>query len=105
MRTLKLMADYQCFPLWEASPGEVGNIDPNSLPISTSLRDQLMDWADVYDSTLNWEDPAISGFVSVDAVEVFKVQGMRLAHQMREELGPEFVVLVKMNASVKTSRT
>lgn len=105
MRTLKLMTDYQCYPLWEASPGEVGNIDPNSLPLSTSLRDQLMDWADVYDKTLNWEDPATSGFTSVDAVDEFKAQGMRLADQMREELGSEFVVVVKVNASVKTSRT
>ena len=105
MRTLKLMADYQCYPLWEASPGEVGNINPDSLSISASLRDQLMDWADVYDSTLNMEDPAISGFASVDALEAFEAQGMRLAEQMREELGPEFVVLVKINASVKTGRT
>lgn len=101
MRALKLMADYQCFPLWEASPGEVGNIDPNSLPLSTSLRKQLMDWADVYDSTLNWEDPAISGFASGNAVDEFKAQGMKLADQMREELGPEFIVEVKVRAFVK----
>ena len=105
MRTLKLMADYQCYPLWEASPGEVGNIDPNSLPISTSLREQLMDWADVYDSILNWEDPARSGFASVDAEEAFNAQGIRLADQLREELGPEFAVLVKINEPVKTGRT
>jgi len=105
MKTLKLMADYQCFPLWGASPGEIGNIDPDSLPISISLRDKLLDWADVYDSTLNLEDPATSGFENVDAVEAFKAQGMRLANQMREELGPEFVVLLQMNVCVKTSRT
>jgi hypothetical protein len=104
MRTLKLMADYQCYPLWEASPGEVGNIDPNSLPLSTSLREQLMAWADVYDSTLNWEDPALSGFASGDAVDEFKTQGMRLADQLREELGRKFVVLADLNAFVKTGR-
>jgi hypothetical protein len=102
MRTLKLMADYQCYPLWEASPGEVGNIDPNSLPLSTSLQAQLLDWADVYDKTLNWEDPATSGFACVDAVDEFKAQGMRLADRLRAELGPEFVVEVKLHAFVKT---
>ena len=101
MRTLKLMTDYQCYPLWEASPGEVGNIDPNSLPLSTSLRDQLMDWADVYDKTLNWEDPATSGFASVYAVDEFKAQGMKLADRLREELGPEFLVEAKVLAFVK----
>lgn len=105
MRTLKLMAEYQCYPLWEASPGEIGNIDPDLLPISATLRGQLLAWADVYDSTLNWEDPAISGFPNVDAVEVFKAQGIKLADQLRVELGSEFTVLVKINASVKTSRT
>jgi hypothetical protein len=102
MRTLKLMTDYQCYPLWEASPGEVGNIDPNLLPLSTSLQAQLLDWADVYDKTLNWEDPATSGFASVDAVDEFKAQGMRLADRLREELGPEFAVEVKLLAFVKT---
>lgn len=104
MRTLKLMADYQCYPLWEASRGKVGNIDLNSLPISESLRKQLLDWADVYDGTLNLDDPAISGFENVDTVEAFKAQGMRLADQLREELGPDFVILVNLNAFVKTGR-
>jgi len=69
------------------------------------LRDQLMNWADAYDKTLNREDPAISGFASVDAMDEFKTQGMRLADQMRKKLGPEFVVEIKVNASLKTSRT
>ena len=101
MRLLKLMADYQCYPLWGASPGEVGDIDPNSLPLSISLRDQLMDWADVYDKTLNWEDPATSGFASVDAADEFKAQGMRLVDRLREELGPEFGVEAKVFAFAK----
>lgn len=29
------MADYQCHPFWEASSGEVVNINPEPLPIST----------------------------------------------------------------------
>lgn len=105
MRLLKLMADYQCYPLWDVSLGQMGDIDPNSLPISALLREQLLDWADVYDRTLNLEDPMISGFASVDAVDDFIAQGMKLADQMRGELGPEFSVLVKINAYVKTSRT
>lgn len=58
MRVIKLMADYQCFPLWEASPGAVGNIDPKDLPISLSLQRELMVWAEKFDATLNMQDPA-----------------------------------------------
>ena len=105
MTLIKLMADYHSYPLWEASPGQVGNIDPNSLPISKLLREQLLDWADVYDKTLDIDDPAISGFSSVEAVNAFKAQGMNLADQMRGELGPEFSVLVNIYAYVKNSRT
>lgn len=97
MRTLKLMADYQCFPLWEASPGEVGNVNPASLPISSVLQSQLMDWADVYDGTLNLENPACSGFMDTNAKAVFNMQGIRLADQLRNELGPEYVVVVNVS--------
>lgn len=41
MKTIKLMADYDCFPLWKSSPGEVGNIDPEDLPISYDLKAYL----------------------------------------------------------------
>ncbi len=36
MKRIKLMADYDCYPLWLDSDDEVGNIDPDVLPISDS---------------------------------------------------------------------
>jgi hypothetical protein len=105
MRTLKLMADYQCFPLWEVSPGGGRNIDPNILSISDLLRHELMDWAEEYDRTLNFEDPAISGFPNADAVSAFKAEGVRLADKLREELGSSFHVMVNINAYVRAERT
>jgi hypothetical protein len=59
MRTIKVMADYQCFPLWEASPGEVGNIDPDDLPISHILKERLAAWARAFDATLSMDYPPI----------------------------------------------
>ena len=42
---IKLMADYQCFPLWDASQEGGGrNIDPDELPISLSLKARLNLW-------------------------------------------------------------
>jgi hypothetical protein len=94
MRVIKLMADYQCFPLWEASPGKVGNIDPSSLPISEELGGDLLKWADLYDATLNTDDPIRSGFkTAAERLEFAKI-GTRLCQRLREELGPEFQVVI-----------
>ncbi|WP_169389503.1 NUDIX hydrolase [Deinococcus aquatilis] len=52
--TLRLMADYQCFPLWQHG-GD--NIDPSVLALPTELVARLEAWADALDSTLNLADP------------------------------------------------
>lgn len=96
MRTIKLMADYECFPLWEASPGDVGNIDPDSLPVSEDLRVRLMSWAEKFDSTLNMNDPLNSGFADEEEEINFKKAGQELGEHLQEELGSEFVVIVKI---------
>lgn len=96
MRTIKLMPDYQCFPLWEASPGQVGNIDPKSLPISGDLKMQLAIWAETYDATLNMDDPACSGFQSDEAEAAFKKNGSELGRRLQDELGPNLTVKIKI---------
>jgi hypothetical protein len=94
MRTIKLMADYQCYPLWEASPGQVGNIDPDTLPLSCDLKTVLLQWAHAYDLTLNHDDPVLSGFRTHEDEIVFKKRGIELGERLRSELGSEFDVKV-----------
>ncbi|WP_343547503.1 hypothetical protein [Ralstonia sp.] len=96
MRAIKLMADYQCFPLWEASPGVVGNIDPESLPISSQLQQRLMAWAAKFDATLDAGDPASSGFDSEQAANEFQREGEALARQLQHELGDTYLVTAKL---------
>ena len=96
MRMVKLMADYECFPLWEASPGQVGNINPDELPISAGLRSKLAQWAAEYDATLNRDDPAQSGFPTDEAKAEFKRTGTELGEQLKSELGSNFSVFVKV---------
>lgn len=96
MRAIKLMPDYQCFPLWEARSGQVGNIDPNTLPISYVLKQQLLDWAATYDATLNMDDPTSSGFLSDEAEAEFKRTGIELENRLRVELGSDFTVEIKV---------
>ncbi|PXX34939.1 hypothetical protein [Undibacterium pigrum] len=95
MRMIKLMPDYHCFPLWEASPGQVGNIDPSSLPISDELKSLLSLWAREYTQTLNNEDPLNSGFENTDREQDFIATGEKLAVRLQMELGEGFMISVK----------
>lgn len=90
------MPDYQCFPLWEASGGAVGNIDPRSLPLSDGLIDRLLRWADAYDRTLDPDDPPASGFADADEARRFRECGAELARQMQDELGPGFRIVMRI---------
>lgn len=96
MKTIKLMADYECHPLWHVSPDEFGDIDPESLPMSTELQAGLKAWAQDYDATLNMDAPQDSGFESEEQERRFKAQGHRLADQLRAELGSDFVVTTQI---------
>lgn len=87
------MADYNCFPLWEASPGMVGNINPASLPISDVLQKKLLVWASRYDAILNIDDPAKSMFSSADAEDDFIAAGKDLVARLQKELGESFLVI------------
>jgi hypothetical protein len=96
MRQIRVMADYQCHPLWDMSPGSYGDIDPGTLPISEELTQRLTDWAHEFDETLDVADPAKSGFKSEEAAAAFKARGAQLADQLQNELGPDFFISVKI---------
>jgi hypothetical protein len=92
MKMIKLMADYYSFPLWENSPGEVGNIDPQSLPLSEELKERLDNWSEKYDSILNNEDPTASGFATKENEFNFIREGSELANSLQMELGDSYQV-------------
>ena len=96
MKTIKLMADYGCFPLWNTSPSEVGNIDPGTLPLSGALRTDLLEWAKSYDQTLDLNDPLGSGFKSDQEEERFRQRGRMLGERLQAELGGEIKVVIKV---------
>jgi hypothetical protein len=87
---IKLMADYQCYPLWNVE--EVGNIDPNKLPISTVLKKHLNSWAECYDETLVIEEPKLSGFNNEKEALAFEEQGRFLWQQLQKELGNQYEI-------------
>lgn len=87
---IKLMADYQCWPLWDLQ--EPDNIHPAELPLSHETIERLLRWSDAYDAILNLDDPASSGFESQEAAAAFEQEGIRLWLQLRQELTPDYEV-------------
>lgn len=86
MRAIKVMPEYGCFPLWHNDQIEVGNIDPESLPITSLLASQLNDWSAEFESTLNQENPTESGFSSKEIEVKFLAKGYELASTLKAEL-------------------
>ncbi len=91
-KILKLMPDYQCFPLWKTG-GEIGNVDPDDLPLTNDLKVALRNWSACYDRTLNQEYPPDSAFASPAEEEAFEVEGRRLWQTLQEQLGPDYRVV------------
>lgn len=86
---LRLMPDYECFPLWEVRPDGVRNVDPGELGMSQQLRSELHEWSATYDATLCRDDPASSGFASPEQERAFEETGRRLWQALRVELGDD----------------
>ncbi|WP_146779526.1 hypothetical protein [Vreelandella sulfidaeris] len=86
MNSIKVMTDYQCFPIWHYGGDNVGDIDPATLPISKELVASLLAWASTYDATLNIEDPIKSGFPNESAQNEFIKKGLELAQKLKSEL-------------------
>ena len=90
---IKLMADYGCYPLWWASSGKAGDIDPETMPLSEKTVSRLEKWADIYDAKLNWEDPNSSDFPILEAKAAFEQEGISLWKQLQKELAPNYEVI------------
>lgn len=92
---IKLMADYCAYPLWGLDSENIGDINPESLPLSWSTIQRLEQWSKTYNNILNWEDPASSAFPSQESLEEFEKEGISLWLKLREELTPEYEVFYK----------
>lgn len=92
--SIKLMADYECYPLWGYDNlGLVGNLDPTTLPLSQKLIERLDSWSDLYDKTLNINDPIRSGFNSSEEELDFVRLGECLAKDLRSELWETYDII------------
>lgn len=90
--TLKLMADYDCHPLWRVEE-PMGDVDPTSLPIPRQLVASLHEWAATYDKTLDRANPIRSGFQDAESARAFDADGRRLWRELQQLLGPGYRIL------------
>ncbi|MDM3858823.1 MAG: hypothetical protein PT118_03040 [Aphanizomenon gracile PMC644.10] len=90
---IKLMADYECYPLWWVNSDKAGDIDPETLPLSQETITRLQKWADIYDAKLNWEDPGNSPGFSAEEKTAFEEEGISLWKQLQKELAPNYEIV------------
>jgi len=81
-RRIKVMTDYETFPLWDIGPSGPAPIDPRGLPIRPSLILAFEAWQQWYDETLNHHDPAKSGFDDANQLSLFVEEGKQLARRL-----------------------
>lgn len=93
MRTIRLMADYSGHPLWGTDPGNIGDIAPESLPITREMVEALERWGGRFKATLDREKGAESGFSSGEAEADFVADGLALAKRLQKELGESWTVV------------
>jgi len=93
-KEIVLMPDYQCWPLWYGEGfEEVGNIEPDELPLSAETNERLLRWAKAYDGTLNFADPKDESYdFSEQELEEFEQEGISLWQKLQEELGSDYKV-------------
>ncbi len=85
------MADYGCWPLWHDGHSEVGNIDPADIGLSESLKSDLTEWLDSYESHLDLSDPASCGWTKEEEL-TFDYIGIALWKRLVEEVGGRYSV-------------
>jgi hypothetical protein len=90
LQRIKLMPEYNCYPLWDRDDG--GDIEPWELPLSEATIERLLNWQKIYDGIIDWDDPASAGFASEQEKIAFEIEGISLWKQLQKELGDEYEI-------------
>ncbi|MEL6813955.1 MAG: hypothetical protein AAFP03_03965 [Cyanobacteria bacterium J06598_3] len=92
MRTLRLMADYGSYPVWEIFVDGSDNLATENLPVSDALKHDLEVWEQKYASTFDEDYPPDGGFLSKAEEEAFEQEGRRLWERLRQALDSEIAL-------------
>ncbi len=89
---IKLMPDYCCSPLWGIAPDNIGNIDPEKLPLSLTTLHRLKAYSEAYEADFNWDDPPESPEPTEAEIDTYEQEGISLWLQLQKELSPDYEV-------------
>jgi hypothetical protein len=91
-KRIKVMADYQCDPLWALDEERYGCFAPEMIDLSPQLAADLNAWAVAYDTSLNLDDPA-NGHWTDAQYAAHAAEGRSLAGRLKRER-PDLMVYV-----------
>lgn len=80
--------------------GEIGCIEPETLPITDDLINRINEWSAIFDTTLNQDYPPESGFENYEAAEKFLQTGHEIADKLQSELGDKFLIVKSIAENV-----
>lgn len=92
MPRLRVVADYDCWPIWDEE-GEMNQ--PSDYPLSQEIIDRFAKWQAQYNSLLNLADPSAIGFKTNEEALAFEGEGRELAQRMQEELGAAYTIFYR----------
>lgn len=86
---LRVLAEYECWPLWQEVRNGVRNLAPEDLGLPESLASGFHAWARKYEETFDPTYPMNSGFADVASENEFYAQGLELAREMAAMIGDD----------------
>jgi len=89
--SIRLLADYQCWPLWHHEDDKVGDIDPREIGVSDALIGDLERWVELFESHLDWSDPASTRWTKEEE-DQFDFAGRNLCRRLSAELSDRYTI-------------
>lgn len=83
-RAIKVMADYDCHPLWALDEDLVGDFPPEDLGVSVELCRDLKDWVQSFNAALDRDNPADS-LITPEEHAAHEQKGRQLAIRLARE--------------------
>lgn len=92
-RHIKLMWDYECWPLWQHHGQDFTNVDLASLPLSAPTLTRLQAWAAIPDAKLAEVEYPPDMKWSAEEKAAFEAEGRDLWRTLQRELGRDYHVV------------
>jgi len=82
MQQLRVMAEYECHPIWRDETNGTSNIAPDDLALPGDLASRFNEWALTFDETYAVSDPPSSEFADAVSRDQFYERGLALAREL-----------------------